>query len=145
VVFTTHTHLAPSLKKEYIHTTTPSLGLRDLFYGELQFYHGYHPFHIAEDATVKFLPHKLNRPPCSRHQKHDIKMCEDAVVTTTKYSYQISFKNLFSRSRSETHEQTRPSFNQLCCTIRKEPPLGLLRLSPRNFSRTPSRLPQSRL
>ena len=31
-------HLAPRLKKEYSHTSTPPLGLRRLFYGELYLY-----------------------------------------------------------------------------------------------------------
>ena len=79
-------------------------------------------FHISENATVKFLPHKLHRPPCSCHQKNDIKMCENAVATATNARTKFH-KNLFSRSRSETHAQTRPSVNQLCCTIRKEPPI----------------------
>jgi len=63
-------------------------------------------------------------------------------------------KNRFSRSRSETHEQTRPSVNtRTDTTIRKSsllhdkqraaitPPPP----SPRNISRTPSRLSQSHL
>jgi len=33
--FTTHSHLAPRLVKEYSYTCTPPLGLRGLFYGEL--------------------------------------------------------------------------------------------------------------
>ena len=35
---TTHPPLEPSLKKEYSYISTPSLGLRDLFYGELYLY-----------------------------------------------------------------------------------------------------------
>jgi len=34
---TTHTHLAPRLKKEYSYISTPPLGLRGLFYGDLYF------------------------------------------------------------------------------------------------------------
>ena len=34
MVFTTHTHLAPRLKKEYSHTYTLPLGFRNLFLGE---------------------------------------------------------------------------------------------------------------
>jgi len=38
MVFTTHPHLAPRLKKEYSYTYTPTLGLCDLFSGELYSY-----------------------------------------------------------------------------------------------------------
>jgi len=31
VALTTHPHLAPRLKREYSYTSTPPLGLRDLF------------------------------------------------------------------------------------------------------------------
>jgi hypothetical protein len=34
---TTHLHEAPMLKKEYSYTSSPPLGLRSLFWGELHF------------------------------------------------------------------------------------------------------------
>ena len=34
VALTTHLHIAPRLKKEYNYTSTPSLGLHGLLYGE---------------------------------------------------------------------------------------------------------------
>ena len=37
MALTTHPHLAPRLKKEYVGTSTSPLGFRGLFYGELYF------------------------------------------------------------------------------------------------------------
>ena len=41
-------HLAPRLKKEQSYTSTPPLGLRDLFYGELYLY-------VYVTVTVTFI------------------------------------------------------------------------------------------
>jgi hypothetical protein len=51
---TTHTHLAPRLKKEYSYISTPSLGLRGLFYGELLI-HNYNVtcFGLGKAVTVR--------------------------------------------------------------------------------------------
>ena len=44
MALTTHSHLAPRLKKELTYTSTPTLGLRGLFYGDFHVYSFIHTF-----------------------------------------------------------------------------------------------------
>jgi hypothetical protein len=49
-------HLAPRLKKEYNHTSTPPLALRGLFYGELYLYLYIEDFIGIALLTVVYFP-----------------------------------------------------------------------------------------
>ena len=57
---TTYTDLLPRLKKEQNYTSTPLLGLRGLFYGELYLYHLLSP-DVGRDCRPKHVAYMTNK------------------------------------------------------------------------------------
>ena len=122
---TTHSYLAPKLKKEYSHTYTPPLwecvacSMVNLTF-------------IMVTTFCTFPKTRLCSSYLTNYTARHVHVTRNAILKCVKMmwpqrqnAHNRFHKNRITGSRSQTHEQTRPTANHLCCTIRKEPPLRL--------------------